>query len=83
MVTGTYYPAEIHEYRWAIDLPEGYSYDDVDDIIIKWTNEVFITFKDGTEITLDHEGEHYSTDGDFADCDAFKWAEHIDWADNN
>lgn len=55
MFEADYGPHE--KYEWAIDLPKGKTYEDIDNIDIRWLSEVTIYFKDDSEHKLILEPE--------------------------
>ena len=55
MFEADYGPHE--KYEWAIDLPKGKTYADIDNIDIRWLSEVTNYFKDDSKHKLNVEAE--------------------------
>lgn len=75
-----YYPTSIEYYEYEFELPEGYTYDDIDDLYIRW-NDMTIETTDGETHTIEYDlgyATHLETDD--KDYDAYKYPDNLEWS---
>lgn len=77
-ITAHYFPSvhEINTYD-DIELPDGYTLDDIKQVDIRWCDEIHIEFKDGIEIILNESATTISRN-DTVESDDYKWANHVE-----
>lgn len=77
-LTAEYSASTWYQMGWDIDLPDDYTADDVDSVVIKWTNEIWIVMKDNTEYLIKQEGDILEQQE--SDCDGWKWSDNEQWS---
>lgn len=78
-VTAEYKPTMWYKLGWDIELPDDYTADDVDNVFIKWSNEIWVTMKDDTEHLIKQYGDTLE-EVDNSDPDAWKWSDNEQWS---
>ena len=77
-ITANYSASTWYEMGWNIDLPDGYTADDVDSVVINWAHKIWIVMKDDTEHLIKKEGE--VLDQVEGGCDGWKWSDNEQWS---
>lgn len=77
-ITAEYKPTTWYLMGWDVELPDGYTADDVDSVVIKWSNRIWITMKDDTEYLIKQYGDILEEESD--DDDGWKWSDNEQWS---
>ena len=77
-ITAEYKPTVWYKLGWDVTLPEGYTADDVDSVVIKWSHQIWITMKDDTEHLIEQEGDVLEEES--GNSDGWKWSDNEQWS---
>lgn len=70
-----YHPEAFETYEWDIQLPDGYTADDIESFAVKWLQLIWVTMKDGTEHSFEKQGDHIYHE-QTEDAEGYKWSTH-------